>query len=887
MGEVYLAYDERLDRQVAIKRIRRDRPLSVTQLRRFRREARAAARLSHPALVRIYDLLTDESGDAIVMEYLEGEALSALAARGPLAMELAARLGSEIAQGLAAVHAAGLVHRDLKTDNVILTTSGLVKVLDFGIARSLLRDESGEELLTGEGLVIGTLHTMAPEQVRGEQADVRSDLFSLGVLLYELLTGRSPFRGTSGLDSLQRVLAHRPEPLATMRDGVPRELSTLVEQLLAKDPAQRPRSAREVALALCRIAANAAHAAPAESATPVSIGDLPTDLAPLPGAGAGAPPPQPGARRAPRARAALLAAAAAVLVAGALAAALLLARPAVRPLRVAVLPPVVRPAGDRALELAGSGVLTTVLSRLASLHGLAPVDPLQLAPGAAPDSPLAAARTLSAAEVLTSTLERQGTMGRLSMVRAQASDGRVLWSQTFLVPIDEQDLRLLADAVAVELRRAYPEHLPRPGVPDLEVKDQDYAEFLRLAQRLASGEARPGPEIDQLEGIVRRSPRFLEGYLLAAWVYESLFRTSGDPRYLARAEALARRAAALAPGDPRPLVRCFTLALDGHRPREAERLLADVAQRQPGDPSIPLLASQLAEERGDLARAVADMRKAVRWAPAWKNLYRLADLEAKNGEVDESRSHFAQLLAASPRNLFALTMQAQMEMMYGDPARAEALYQDLQRIDLSQSHLSNLGLARLLLGRYAEAAATFAKALELDPHKTSAILNLADAEAALEHRGRAAELYGQALATLRERPQSELSPHQLMDEAQCLANLGRAPEAAVLARLALQRHPRDPEVLYTAALVYTLAGERAAAVRDARLALAAGLQPRWFSLPAYRALADEPEIRLLLGKAPRARAAAAPPDRSRDRPSGRPSAAPAADSVRDPAAGTR
>ncbi|HVT14887.1 MAG TPA: protein kinase [Thermoanaerobaculia bacterium] len=261
MGEVYLAFDDRLGRLVAIKRIRHDGPLSEVQRQRFRREARAAARLNHPAIVQIFDLVTagdsGGGGDALIMEYVEGESLADMVARGPLDPAVAVRFAREIALGLAAAHAAGFVHRDLKTENVMVAASRAVKILDFGLVKSVWQGDSqgDEQSLTAEGIVLGTYHTISPEQVRGGEADARSDLFSLGVLLYELLAGQSPFRGASHVESLRRILTYQPPPLSTVCPGLPRELGALVERLLEKDPRRRQQSARDVAAALGEIAA--------------------------------------------------------------------------------------------------------------------------------------------------------------------------------------------------------------------------------------------------------------------------------------------------------------------------------------------------------------------------------------------------------------------------------------------------------------------------------------------------------------------------------------------------------------------------------------------------------------------------------------------------------
>ncbi len=275
MGEVYLAYDERLHRHVALKRVRADGPPDAQA--RFRREAQAAARLNHPALVQIYDILGTEHGDCIVMEYVAGESVATLVKRGPLALAQALRLASAVADGLGEAHAKGLVHRDLKAENVLVTSTGQVKILDFGLALPLW-GPSPASPLTQEGVLLGTVHAMSPEQASGRAVDHRSDLFALGVLLYELLTGRSPFRGTNLLDTLRRVTSEVPPPLTRERPEAPAELVALVDRLLEKEPERRPQSARLVAAELAALAARAPEEEPPRAPAPPggALGDEPT-----------------------------------------------------------------------------------------------------------------------------------------------------------------------------------------------------------------------------------------------------------------------------------------------------------------------------------------------------------------------------------------------------------------------------------------------------------------------------------------------------------------------------------------------------------------------------------------------------------------------------------
>jgi len=265
MGEVFLAWDEILERHVAIKKVLAEVAAGSIQRQRFLREARAVARLDHPAIVRIYHVLERDDGDCLVMEYVKGQDLAKVVAGGRVEMVQATLLARGIAEGLAEAHAIGLVHRDLKLANVMITLSGAVKILDFGLAKARdpgqevprqareLGQEPSKADLTSPGSLMGTAFAMSPEQVEGEELDARSDLFSLGGLIYELLTGIRPFQGSSLVDTLHKVLLVEPQPVENLVPGLPDELATLVKDLLAKEKEQRPRSAQEVVDRLIKI----------------------------------------------------------------------------------------------------------------------------------------------------------------------------------------------------------------------------------------------------------------------------------------------------------------------------------------------------------------------------------------------------------------------------------------------------------------------------------------------------------------------------------------------------------------------------------------------------------------------------------------------------------
>src|SRR6185436_12630209 len=380
MGEVFLAWDERLGRRVALKRIRRDGRIGEKD-ERLRREARAAAQLSHPSVVQVYDLLEDATGDVIVLEYVEGRTLRELLKEGVPSLSLALRLAREIAEGLAAAHAAGLVHRDLKAENVMVTPEGRAKVLDFGLAKPCALNEQSGESLTAHGIVLGTFHAMSPEQARGGELDARSDLFSFGALLYELLTGRSPFRGSDPLDTLQKVDALIPPPVATLRPELSGALSDLVARLLAKRRDDRPCGADEVVreLAALSVVPPEADATTfvARASGEEGWGELPASAVPVPALRkpAGREVRESSALARLRRPSSLLLIAALPLLA--LAAVYVARRLPDRPLRVVVLAPQIPKGAEEELGLEAAGLLTAELSALASLEGLAPLDPTQ------------------------------------------------------------------------------------------------------------------------------------------------------------------------------------------------------------------------------------------------------------------------------------------------------------------------------------------------------------------------------------------------------------------------------------------------------------------------------------------------------------------------------
>ena len=256
MGRVFLAEDTTLGRRVALKLLPEHFTNDKNQMQRFHQEARAASALNHPNILTVYEVGRWHGSDFIATEFVEGVTLRRRMRR-KLSLAAAVDIAQQVASALSAAHAAGIVHRDIKPENIMIRPDGLVRILDFGIAKYIeprpTRDSKESWVKTATGVIVGTTAYMSPEQARGDVIDARTDIWSLGVILYEMIANRLPFRGKTTTDRVAAILEREPEPLSNARRGIPHELEAIINRALAKHKKERYPKMTDVAEDLRRL----------------------------------------------------------------------------------------------------------------------------------------------------------------------------------------------------------------------------------------------------------------------------------------------------------------------------------------------------------------------------------------------------------------------------------------------------------------------------------------------------------------------------------------------------------------------------------------------------------------------------------------------------------
>ena len=826
MGEVYRAYDRKLGREVAIKILPEAFAQDAAKLTRFDREARMLAAVNHPNLAAIYGL--EEAGPIryIVMELVPGQTLSQILARGPMPLRDALGAARQIAEGLEAAHEKGIVHRDLKPANIKITPEGRVKVLDLGLAKAMdakaedSRDSSESPTLrldeTRPGVIVGTVEFMSPEQARGRTVDKRTDVWSFGCVLFEMLTGRRAFTGESPPDVLINVATKEPE-WSALPAATPARVRELLERCLQKDPNRRLRDIGDARIAL-------------EDAY-VASGDRSGGTAPLPS---------------PRERRLVLA-----IIAGlGVAAGLWLAyRPRAAapvspgaPRLLAVLPfrdLSGRPDGQRI----GEGLVETVSARLSNLSGVQVVTPSVVVEAADRQrDPFRVARDLGADYMLLGATQQEGDRLRFTWAvwqtreRRQVGGGEVTGTASNIFAIQDQ----LTDRVARDLH-ATPAGRRTPLPTGLVTTSQQerYLEALGYLQRYdqkASVEAALAiltPLASEVPGSA-----LVQSALSRACLHE--YTLTRDKDWANRAIEAAERATRLDPGIPEVHVaRGLVLSRTGKGAEAVSEF--QIALSQAPDSLEGLLGLAKAYQSvGRNDEAAAAYRRAITLQPgSWVPYNQLGAFDYSVGRYAQAADMFREVVARTPDNVRAWN---NLGAAYEQADRFDDALQAFQKsaaISPNGGAYSNLGTLQFFLGRYADSARSFEKATTLTPGNSLYWANLGDAYRwAPGERPKAAAAYQKAIVLARgELEVDPRDPGAHVTLGLSLAKTGKAAEGLGEIRKALEIEPGNPDTFFSAAVASTLLRKPDDAIGWLRQAVEAGIGVRQIEAePEFQAL---------------------------------------------------
>ncbi len=831
MGVVYRARDTHLDRPVAIKVLSSEAVADSERKRRFVQEARTASALNHPNIIHIYDIDQSDGIDFMAMELVHGKTLDALGHEGlPLAAAL--EYASQIAGALARAHGAGIVHRDLKPANIMVTTDGLVKVLDFGLAK--LTDPqpgSGDATLTETvlprtepGVVFGTVQYMSPEQAEGKSVDGRSDIFSFGTVLYEMVTGRRPFQGDSKLAVLSAILSRDPIPLGEIQARLPPGVAQILERCLHKEPERRFQNMGEVKAALDEVRETLR---------------VPSTASRL-GRPAAARTRLMGRRR--------------WLWGGAAAVLLLAAAPlAWRGFRggnpgrlVAVLPFQSSAAGPDGQAFA-EGLVESLGRKLCWLNQFQPAQRI-LPPGDvrgdAALGPAEARKKLGADVVLTGTIQHAGANVRWTLSLVDAGTGQERKRMEMDLPLRDTagvqqglvkkaakilDLRLTSKAEEVlamgdtKVPEAYDAYLRANG-------------YLRHSDRAA--------DLDRAIGLFQaalgKDPSYGRAYAglgAAFWAKSSLTQ---DKQWADQALDSCLRALDLKADLAEVHLALGRIYSGTGRPQDALEQFRKALQLDPLSIAAHTSLGEAYEAMGQLSDSEGAYLALVKLWPQYIVPYsHLGAFYVRQGRYKDAEPVFRKFIELAPENSSGYQNLGAVYHLLGRADDAAAMMKKSLSIKPSALGYANLGTLYFFQGNYSDAVPLMEKATEMEPGNYVYMGNLGDAYRwAPGYQDRAPEAYRQAIQLAEQEltlnPQnadlrSSLAGYyaKLPDHAEALAEIARARRLA----------PMNPQVLFKAALVYEIAGRREQALGALDLALQSG-----YSMDEAR---QEPELAAL------------------------------------------
>lgn len=814
MGVVYLAEDTRLQRQVAVKQLRSD-TASASARTRIEQEARLLASLNHPNIVQLYDVFESEGSLALVMEYVEGPTLKRwMREQAP---ELVQRLEllAQICRGLGAAHSLGIIHRDLKADNILITDSGTAKIADFGIAKSLQHD--GDKL-TRDGHVAGSIGAMSPEQLQGRSPDPRSDLFALGTLAYQLLCGHSPFgEDLSPFETAERIVHKAHPPAAHFKPDLPKALCRLLDRLLAKSPSRRPPDAATVCSELEAIAQSARRNATATS-VPHTLTVTTDNFTPV--------KPRPALSRPGILASLLLPLAVAALV--------LLPHwlQSTERKYIAILAPSEQSDEYRAVTQSALNAIKRGLTHRRGLYLVPYAESRELRD----KSPTVQARAMNAQLVLNPVFDCTAQVCELTLELIDAAADSVLARRS--VSLKQNSVFDSFRSTLQEINYLLPEFPLRHDDPTLDISEGEYRRFLELEAH--SYEHRTievtAETMRALEDLQRDVPHFPPIYFLYSQLAVDNRLINRDAHSTEMLEQFLARAPANIADTHEVLMAKYYLANMRYDWDKSSELLQQLKTTMPDPAGYYHMESIHHLLRDDYAPALAAIDRALALRVSISNLQQKANILGYAGEIQEAKSYLRQVLERDGSDLNAITKLATYELDLGNIDEAIRLYRSVDAGRLTTIDTFNLCSAYFLNREFPVADRCFADLYASLPHDLEPLLYRAEIAREQGQPERARELAERVRDLARDQQGWE---NQLM-LALAYAQL-QQPEKALAPLLKIQQQAQDDSYSNHAfARVYIATDDTVSTETYIRKTLEEGMSPIWYRTLHFAKLCHHP-----------------------------------------------
>jgi len=799
MGEVFKAMDTLLMRTVAIKVIAKKTSSQSDADLRFLHEARAVSHLNHPNIITIHEIVRSVEHDYIVMEYVKGNSLRELMDSGAMRADKSLEIAMQICDGLSEAHSRGIIHRDIKPENILINERGLVKLLDFGLAKRIGAFDADQDglthikSLTQSGAIVGTISYMSPEQLRADKLDERTDIFSFGIILYGMITGKHPFSGKSPLDVAASILKDDVVKPTTLLPGMPGEVALVALRCLQRDVDKRFDSFAEIKAELTRINRRLFFKAGTDEPT-VELPSLTEELK--------TPSPvEP--------------------------------KTALRPLEVLTI--LVLPLEDVSSSEEGShigvGLAHAIRTSLAKISGLsvlsksASAGRIDQAGGEARK----VARELGATILLEGEVVRSGQVIEVMARLTDCQSNRIIWGDQYRGDIS--NLFSIQDGVCADVAAALKVNIPiesrnrmaQPATTNIAAFEY-YSKGRALIERYDIKE-----NVEQAILMFEEAARLDRSFALAhAGLCEAYWQKYAG---FARENMWVERA--IAAGD-------LALVLDPHQAQvhislgiiykatgNLERAIQEFERAvalQPMSSDAHRWLGRCYQRKGDLDRAVKYFEKAIQIRPGfWESYLMLGICYYIFGRYKDAAEQFRQLIIIQPDSYQGYDKLGGIYILLGRYEDAVTMQKRAIDIYPNETSYTNLGTAYFYLQRYEEAIAAYKSAIELNPRNDILCRNLGDAYLYTGRTREAEEQFEIACRLLKERLSIEGGQGEALGRlAICLAKLHQMPEAMATIEQAMELEPNNTMLMYQRSVVCSLAGETDKAIEFLSQSLSKG-----------------------------------------------------------------